>query len=120
MAMIKKMITCIIVMGITSMICLVVVSVLSYVHKWQADKALIGITFTYILSGFAGGHVMRRMSSENNMSRKLLEGILLGIVFMLILVVLSITIVGDSFEVSSRFLVIWMLLTGSVCLGRIL
>lgn len=108
-------------MMIVSIICLLGVSTFTYTYKWQADKALIGITVTYIITGFFGGLVMRiQNKDEKSMGRKMLEAIFLSVVFMLLLVVLSAFVMHIPFEFSSRFLMIFMLLTGSSCLGRIL
>lgn len=115
----KNILVSIIVMGITAVIALLIVSALTYLLKWQADKAMIGIIVTYILAGFVGGQTQRRLSHEKNMYKKLFEGILLGTIFMMVLVLLSV-FVGNPFVISGRMLMIWMLLAGSACLGRIL
>ena len=138
MGKIKSYVIAFVVMILVCVIMLTTVSVCSYMYKWYADKALIGITLTYILAGFWGGVVMkclekgscwrkRRKNSEENVvkeekntAKKMQEAILLGSLFMLFLTVVSITGIGNSFEISGRMLLIWMLLTGSACLGRIL
>ena len=110
-----------IIMGMVSAICLLTVSVLTYHYKWQADKALIGITLTYIVTGFAGGLSQKIMNKESrSMGRKMLEGMLISTIFVGGLLGISIGIVQNPLELSSRFLMIWMLLMGSTCLGRIL
>lgn len=116
----KKYIIPILIMSVVSILMLLAVSVLAYIYKWQADKALIGITGTYILAGLAGGLGLRRVSFTKDMGKKLLEGILLGSSFMILSVVASVFITDISPEVSGRFLLIWMLITGSASLGRIL
>lgn len=116
----KKYIIPILIMSVVSILMLLAVSVLAYIYKWQADKALIGITGTYILAGLAGGLGLRRVSSIKDMSRKLLESILLGIIFMVLLIIFSLIMTDNAFQISGRFLLIWMLITGSASLGRIL
>ena len=111
----------IIIMSIVSVLSLFVISMLSYTYEWQADKALIGITFTYIATGFIGGLLLKIIDKElKSMGRKMLEGIMISTIFMGGLVLLSVYIVENPFEMTSRFLMIWMLLMGSTCLGRIL
>ena len=117
---IKKYIISLVIMCLVSILMLMVVSLLAYVYKWQADKALIGITVTYILAGFLGGFGLKRMSETKDMTKKLVEGILLGVFFMMLLLLFSIIFTDNEFEISSRLLLIWMLLTGSTSLGRIL
>ena len=121
---IKKVINlavAIITMFFVSAISLFAVIILSYIYKWQADKALVGITITYILAGFAGGITQRILEKrEKSLGRKMLEGILLSILFMLLLLSLSFFVIQDPFILSSRFLMIFMLLAGSTSLGRIL
>jgi len=121
MKKIRVFLFALIIMVVVSAICLCGVSVLAYRYKWQADKALIGITLTYILAGFIGGLSQKIMNKEQkSIGRKMLDGIVLSTIFMGGLIVLSIYIVQNPFEISSRFLMIWMLLMGSTCLGRIL
>lgn len=121
MRRIKKILAPLIVMIIISLVCLVIVSLLTYIFKWQADKALIGITVTYILTGLVGGFVQKRqIQDEKSMGQKMLEAIFLSSVFIMILVMVSIFVVQIPFELSSRFFMIFMLFVGSTCLGRIL
>ncbi len=135
MVKIKLYALTIFVMSIISTILLLCISLLTYCFKWQADTAMLAITFTYILTGFFGGMVMKWIPSWHrrkldkaisvqqepvSIGSKMLESIIVASVFMLLLLILSITIVRDPFALSSRFLMIWMLLVGSACLGRIL
>ena len=110
-----------IMMFLVSMICLIFVTVLSYNYKWQADKALVGITVTYILAGFSGGLIQRFLDKrERSIGQKMLGGILLASFFIGILCVVSFVLGIGPMYISSRFLMILMLLIGSTCLGRIL
>lgn len=121
MRKIRNILIAIIIMFITSALSLLIVSMLSYTYKWQADKALIGITITYIVTGFIGGLMQRiRNKEQKSMGRKMLDGIVLSCMFMGVLVLLSVFVAQNPLEISSRFLMIWMLLMGSTCLGRIL
>lgn len=116
----KQYILVILVMSLVAIISLVLVSGLTYLFKWQADKAMIGIIFTYIVVGFAGGQVKRRLSEKSDMMKRLLEGVCLGTLFAFGLVVLSLLFTDYSFVLSKRFFMIWFLLMGSSCVGRIL
>ena len=116
----KQIVIPIAIMILTALILLLLVSLLSYIYKWQADKALVGITITYIVAGFAGGIAKKKLSDETDITKRLIEGIVLGSLFMLLLIGSSILFTENSFAVSGRFVMIWMLLVGSSCLGRIL
>lgn len=120
MGKVKQYVLVILVMSLVAIISLVLVSGLTYLFKWQADKAMIGIIFTYIVAGFAGGQVKRRLSEKSDVKKRLLEGVWIGTLFALILVVLSLFLTDDSFAISKRFFMIWFLLMGSSCIGRIL
>ena len=120
MRIVKKMMIPLLIMVLVAVIMLIGLSVLTYIYKWQADKALMGITITYIVAGFIGGMGQRRLSDTKDMSKKLLEGIFLGLIFIGLLVVVSLLVTDHGWKFSSRFLMIWMLITGSACLGRIL
>lgn len=120
MRVIRKYSISLLIMCVLAILMLLAVSVLAYIYKWQADKALAGITSTYILTGLIGGLVLKRMSEAKDIGKKLLEGILLGSGFMMLLVLVSMFVTDNSFEISGRFLMIWMLMNGSTGLGRIL
>lgn len=110
-----------------TLVSLLIVSTLTYLFKWQADKAMIGIIVTYILVGFAGGFVFKRVSKKQNAEerkvgvlQKALEVFSLSSVFMLLMIVLSTFVIQNPFEISGRLLMIWGLMTSSCFLGRIL
>lgn len=121
MRKIGNLVITIIIMFITSMICIGVVSIISYTYKWQADKALVGITITYILAGFTGGITQKVLDKEKRgIGQKMLEGILTGFIFVGLLLIASVFVAQNPLLFSSRFLMILMLVIGSTCLGRIL
>ena len=119
-AVYKQILVSIIVMIIIALTMLLIISLLSYIYKWQADKALVGITLTYIVTGFIGGWTLRRKAPEIDGTKKLIEGICLGTTFMVLLIGSSLLFTENTFSISGRFFMIWMLLVGSACLGRIL
>ena len=121
MKKVKQIIFLIFIMLVMSFICLGILSVLTYEYKWQADKALVGITLTYILVGFIGGMLQRIMNKETKtMGGKMREAILLSAIFLAILVGISTVFLQTPFAISSRFFMICILLTGSTCLGRVM
>ena len=110
-----------------TLVSLLIVSTLTYLFKWQADKAMIGIIVTYILVGFAGGFVFKWVSRKQNADerkmgvlQKALEAFSLNSVFMLLMIVLSTFVIQNPLEISGRLLMIWGLMTSSCFLGRIL
>lgn len=122
-------------MSLVSILSLILLSVLTYIFKWQANTAMIGITGTYILAGFLGGLTLKfaelwkgrkkeegvQVQRENtSVGTKMIEAISAATFFMGILLLLSVITMQEKFELSGRFLTIWMLLLGSACLGRIL
>ena len=121
MKKVKQIIFLIFIMLVMSFICLGILSVLTYEYKWQADKALVGITLTYILVGFIGGMLQRIMNKETKtMGGKMREAILLSAIFLAILVGISTVFLQTPFAISSRIFMICILLTGSTCLGRVM
>lgn len=121
MRIVKKYCIPVILMIIISLMVLMILTVLTYIYKWQAKQVLIGIYFTYILAGFVGGLIQRMQNKEEkHMSRKMIEAIGISIAFVFLLVVLSVSAGMIAFEFSSQFLLVWMLIAGSSCLGRIL
>lgn len=120
-------------MSITAVLCLVIVSFFTYYFKWQADTAQIGITLTYILAGLVGGFFLKwypkwkekgqdSIVQEQRLSygfgQKMREAFLIGTLFMLILLGISILGLGNTFTFSKKVWIIWMLLAGSCCIGR--
>ena len=121
MRKIINIIVTLLVMVVVSLICLLVVSAFSYFYKWQADKALVGITITYILAGFVGGFAYKLMDrKEKNIGKKMLEAILISSIFVGVILGVSTIVLQQPLVISSRFLSIYMLLAGSACMGRIL
>lgn len=108
------------VMSVCSVVFLLLLSILTYIFKWKADTALIGITLIYILAGFTGGCCKKRISYEISIAKKLLEGVWIGSLFMVLLFVVSILGMGNGIVFGSRLFMIWMIVIGSTALGRIL
>lgn len=122
---IKKYIFVICMMLIVALVSLLVVSVFTYMLKWHADKAMLGIVVTYILSGFAGGFFLGKYKKKENQANcsireKLIEAICVSALFFILLGLISILGLHIPFSFSGRLLLILFLLTGSACLGRVL
>ena len=121
MKRVRNLLMVMVIMMLMSAISLLIISVLSYFYKWQADKALVGITITYILAGFIGGITQKFLDkSERNMGKKMLEAILISSIFVGVILGVSTIVLQQPLVISSRFLSIYMLLAGSACMGRIL
>ena len=116
----KKIIIPLGVMGVSSTILILALSILTYIWKWKADTALIGITFIYMLAGFLGGVCKKRISDEGAIGKKLLEGIVVGSLFAIILFVISVFGMKNAIIFDRRFFVVWMVIIGSCALGSIL
>lgn len=107
-------------MGVCSIILIVLLSVMTYIWKWKADIVLIGITWIYILVGFLGGRCKKRLSDEENIGKKLLEGVMVGSVFAILLFVISVFVLKMDISFNSRSFMILLIIFGSSSLGRIL
>ena len=116
----KKLLSVLVLMSGFSIVLLLGLSVLTYIFKWKADIALVGITFCYIAVGFFGGKVKAIWSYEISVGRKIIDGLFIGTLYMLGLLAVSTFLIGNEFVVESRFFMIWMLIMGSATLGRIL
>ena len=125
---IKSIILSLIIMGIVSIVTLVVLGALTYTLKWQAPEAMVGITFTYIISGLVGGMMQgvlnRRVASilENSLElrERIISGLLLGTSYMFILLILSIVFTQNTNWDFTRLIVLWILLVCSSVLGSFL
>lgn len=121
MGKIRSFIISIIVMVLSTTLSLFVVSMFTYFLKWQSDKAMVGIIVTYIIAGFAGGFCLSR-GGKIGIQRKMIEAWLLGTIFMFLLLLFSYFIFQIPFELSSRFLLIWLLIVcssfGGICCKR--
>ena len=108
---IKKYIIAISMMLITSIISLLVLSILTYLFKWQSDKATIGIMITYALAGFAGGICLRNVT-QIVCRRKLINSFIIATAYMLLLMFFGLVFqVPFSFTLSS--IMIWLLIVTS-------
>lgn len=106
---VKRYIISLSIMMIVAMVSLLIVSILTYLFKWQSDKAMIGIIVTYVFAGFAGGICLRREKQMGH-RRKLIESLIIGTAYMLLLLLLSCFVFQIPFQFSIRFLMIWLLI----------
>ena len=127
MSTIKKYLAAIVFMLVITMFTLVIITTFTYIFKWQADKAMIGIVATYIFAGLTGGICLKnfvkkenRIEQKNRIANKLLEAWILSTVFFVCIKVLSVLVLQNAFVFSGRFFLIWILLFASTFLGRVL
>lgn len=87
-------------------------------YRFQLDegKVQIGIILTYILSCFAGGFLAGKMMK----SRKFLWGVLLGLLYFLIMTLVSLAVNRELQSSSSGFITAFMLCMGGGMLGGML
>jgi D-alanyl-lipoteichoic acid acyltransferase DltB (MBOAT superfamily) len=125
---IKNTLLSVIIMGITSAATLVILSVFTYLFKWQAPQAQLGITLTYIISGFLGGFLLSVIdknrktekevgNTEHIMKNTLITGITQGAIYMAILLSISILISANESWDIGQIVLIWILLVCSNTLG---
>ena len=115
---IQKMLIGVIVMLIVSMVSLVILSALTYFYKWQAHQAQVGITLTYIISGFLGGFLSCMIGEHSREKRNLLIcGMTLGTIYLAVLLAVSVLIAANEAWDIVQILLIWLLLSASSALG---
>lgn len=107
---IKKYMIVLSIMIVVSVISLLVLSILTYLFKWQADKAMIGIIITYILAGVVGGVCIKT-------ERRVRAAMGVGTLFVAILVLCSSIGLQIPFEFSGRLILIWLLIISSSFIG---
>lgn len=119
---VKKYIMAIIVMVAIASVALLMLGTLTYFYKWQADKAMIGIIVTYVLTGFFGGFTLSRLEKREYGRKKGIETLVLGTLFVLLLTLGSSFGFQIPFSFSSRFVLIWLLVIcsifGGMCVKR--
>lgn len=111
-------------MGLTSFLLLLCIGVFTYFFKWQADTVMLWMTFVYILTGFVGGIVHRKLCPQNKNYNELFQkigwGLVVGSIYMALLLVLSVIgLKNNTFDIGRIFL-IWFLMTGSAAIGELL
>ena len=122
---IKNILLSVVIMGILSMITLVILSVFTYDLKWQASQAQVGLTLTYIISGFVGGFLScivrgdrkKKKHEENSLKNALSYGMTLGTIYMAVLLSISILISANTNWDMGLILLRWILLSTSCVLG---
>ncbi len=109
----RKYMVAICVMIVVSLVSLLVVSALTYVFKWQADKAMIGIIVTYILAGLAGG-LSLKIDSNIEVRRNMLQSAMLSAIFLSLLILCSFFVGQIIFGFSTRLFLVWILIACSI------
>ena len=117
--MIKNTLLGLLAMVVVSVVSLIVLSTFTFLFKWQAPQAQVGIILTYILSGLAGGMVSAifKNRGENSLSKKLISGFTLGTIYMVMLLLISIAVSANSQWDMGQIVLIWILLCCSSVLG---
>ena len=110
---VKKYIAALGVMWMVSIVSLVIVGLLTYLFKWQADKAMIGIILTYVLAGFVGGFFMGG-------KRTILGASVLGTIYVFLSVILAYMVFQISFKFTTSFLLICTIIVCSCFVGMCL
>lgn len=81
---VKKYIISLGIMMLVAIVSLLIVSTLTYIFKWQEDKATIGIVVTYILTGVAGGFSIACAEKQETW-KTVLEILLVYVMFIMLL-----------------------------------
>uniref|UniRef100_UPI004055FEE7 TIGR04086 family membrane protein n=1 Tax=Agathobacter sp. TaxID=2021311 RepID=UPI004055FEE7 len=111
-------------MGLTSFLLLLVIGIMTYFFKWQADSVMLFLTFVYILTGVVGGMVHRKLCPQkekyNELFQKIGWGLLVGSLYMLILQIISIAGLKNNTVDIGRVFLIWFLIAGSAAIGELM
>ena len=113
---IRKYVVSLCVMLIVSMVLLVLVSVLTYVFKWQADKVMIGMIVTYVCAGVAGGVSLKKIQ-QRKLKGRILDAFIMTAFFTVTLILLSRLLNLNAGLFSERFLLICLLIAGGSFIG---
>ena len=114
---IKKIFWGVAIMLLTSFLALLILSILTYILKWQAPQAQVGIRLTYIVGGFIGGFFSCRIGEEDVIKNNLVCGMTQGALEMAILLGISILVSANAQWNLVQILLIWVLLSASCTLG---
>ena len=87
-----------------------------YRFQWDEGKVQIGIILTYILSCFIGGFLAGKMMK----SRKFLWGVLLGLLYFLVMTLVSVAVNRELQSSSSGMITSFLLSMGGGMLGGML
>lgn len=87
-----------------------------YRFQWDEGKVQIGIILTYILSCFIGGFLAGKMMK----SRKFLWGVLLGLLYFLVMTLVSVGVNRELQSSSSGMITSFLLCMGGGMLGGML
>ena len=87
-----------------------------YRFQWDEGKVQIGIILTYILSCFIGGFLAGKMMK----SRKFLWGVLLGLLYFLVMTLVSVAVNRELQSSSSGMITSFLLCMGGGMLGGML
>lgn len=87
-----------------------------YRFQWDEGKVQIGIILTYILSCFIGGFLAGKMMK----SRKFLWGVLLGLLYFLVMTLVSVAVNRELQSSSSGVITSFLLCMGGGMLGGML
>ena len=110
-------------MEFVSLFLLLVIGILTYFFKWQADIVMLLMTFVYILTGLIGGMTHRKLCPLNEKYHELFQkigwGILVGSLYILLLLAFSIFGFKHSSIDIGRVFLIWFLVVGSGAIGEL-
>ncbi len=103
----------VLIMYLVTFLLLLIFAVIIYKIDIPAKSAETGIIVIYVLSGFLGGFLMGKQMK----SRKFLWGILIGLSYFCILLIVSLGINGGTIEDTVKLLVTFVLCTASSMIG---
>lgn len=113
----------IVAMGFTSLLLLIGTGIATYFLKWQADTVMLCMTFIYVVTGFTGGIVHRTLCRENENYNELFQkigwGLIVGSIYIVCLLFLSIIAFQNNGFDMGRIFLIWFLLAGSGAIGEL-
>jgi len=114
-------------MGLVTVFLLMLVGISTFLLELGAEKAMMLLICVYIIVGVTGGILhgilerirMKIVGRRTNLLWKMASGAGIGTIYMLILVVISVTTVKASVDDFLRLFAIWLVVCGSCILGKI-
>ena len=127
--------TSILLMAFISFLSLLVLSLLTYLFKWQAPQAMVGIILTYILAGFGGGLLWSNKANKvytSYISRIIRDSLISGSGYIGLLAICFLCVrerlqksiqaplqMGNQIDVP-RIASVWLLVVAAYAIGAIL
>ena len=108
----KRYFSTVMLMLLISLLAIVLLGTLTYLFKWQSDKARIGIVVTYILAGSVGGFCLRD-KIQIEWIKRVKMAVTIGTAYIFVLWLVSYFVIRIPYKFSMEFILIWLIVVCS-------